>query len=562
MSYTITKSDATLLTSIPDGGIDQNTSLTLIGKNSSGYGLLFNENLVYLLENFANSNSPRKPLTGQLWYDTNQGRLKVFDAAQQAWKVSGGTIVSPSSPVLTAGDIWIDSLNEQLKFSDGLNTLLAGPIYTASQGLSGFQVQDVIDTNNLSHTVLSLYLGGVLLGVYNRDTAFVVGASSNNLYGVATVGQGFTAAGISGFLFDQLVSRSKSLVANDGSLKTAGDFVTTTGNSIMTGALTIANTAPLKLGTSGSIEFDVTPTDGLVIKSLVPNQNFLLQLKDGNNSTNDAIHATANSHFVGIYNSNPQATLHIGTNGGAVGSVIIEGNLTVKGSTTSTSTLNVSLADYTVTLANTASPSDATANGAGLIVAGSTNKTWLYSSATTAFNSSENINLATGKTYKINGATVISATELGSGITRATGLQTIGSLLSLQAAYLNIQNNTISYVNSGQTTGNIRLSPLNGSVDVTTNKIINLATPIIGTDAANKNYVDSTVKTATVSVGLPTTGLSNSTIASTFLSKIFLNTDHNEGCLCNVITITSDVTNGTIKQFKLTSGTWVYQTNL
>jgi hypothetical protein len=117
MSYIINKTDGSELTTIIDGTFDQTaTDLTLIGKNTSTYGEVFNENFVHLLENFANNNAPTKPIAGQLWFDTNENRLKVYDG--NLFKVSGGTIVSalpPNNPV--AGDLWINPGTQQLNFT-------------------------------------------------------------------------------------------------------------------------------------------------------------------------------------------------------------------------------------------------------------------------------------------------------------------------------------------------------------------------------------------------------------------------------------------------------------
>ena len=81
MAFTINKTDGSILVQLDDSKIDQLSSdLTLIGKNVSNYGELFNENFVHLLENFANSSAPNFPITGQIWYDTTDRDLEPVAA--------------------------------------------------------------------------------------------------------------------------------------------------------------------------------------------------------------------------------------------------------------------------------------------------------------------------------------------------------------------------------------------------------------------------------------------------------------------------------------------------
>lgn len=71
MAYKLNKTDGSLLVDLIDGTIDVNsTSITLVGRNYTGYGEAFNENFIKILENFSNSNSPVNPIKGQLWWDT------------------------------------------------------------------------------------------------------------------------------------------------------------------------------------------------------------------------------------------------------------------------------------------------------------------------------------------------------------------------------------------------------------------------------------------------------------------------------------------------------------
>lgn len=70
--------------SIADESVDNTTSLSLLGRGVTNYGELIAEDLVHLLENFAGSDSPQNPITGQLWFEANpgspgQGVLKVYN---------------------------------------------------------------------------------------------------------------------------------------------------------------------------------------------------------------------------------------------------------------------------------------------------------------------------------------------------------------------------------------------------------------------------------------------------------------------------------------------------
>ena len=73
-NYTIKLSDGTNLVMINEGQRDNaaSTSLVLHGRGAAEYGLQRDQNLVYLLENFASTTAPVNPLVGQLWFDNRQ----------------------------------------------------------------------------------------------------------------------------------------------------------------------------------------------------------------------------------------------------------------------------------------------------------------------------------------------------------------------------------------------------------------------------------------------------------------------------------------------------------
>ena len=81
MPYTVDYSQSSKTAIIVnDGTIDTSTSLGLIGKNYTRFGETLNENLLHLLENFADTNAPSNPSEGQLWYDTTNSLLKLYDS--------------------------------------------------------------------------------------------------------------------------------------------------------------------------------------------------------------------------------------------------------------------------------------------------------------------------------------------------------------------------------------------------------------------------------------------------------------------------------------------------
>jgi hypothetical protein len=111
------------------------------------------------------------------------------------------------------------------------------------------------------------------------------------------------------------------------------------------------------------------------------------------------------------------------------GNVTVGGNLTVNGTTTTVNSTTVTVDDKNIELGSVASPTDAGADGGGITLKGTTDKTWNWYDATDAWTSSEHIDLASGKSYYINGTQVLSGSALGSGIT-SSSLTSLGTISS------------------------------------------------------------------------------------------------------------------------------------
>ena len=93
-------------------------------------------------------------------------------------------------------------------------------------------------------------------------------------------------------------------------------------------------------------------------------------------------------------------------------SLTVTGDLTVNGTTTTINSTTLSVDDKNIELASIASPTDTTADGAGITVKGTSDKTLNWVSTNAAWTSSENFDLASGKTYKIGAANVLSSSTL------------------------------------------------------------------------------------------------------------------------------------------------------
>lgn len=103
MSYTVRRTNGNTLVEVPDQTINTTEcSLALLGRGAVNYGQGVAENFVKLLENFAHSTAPARPLVGQFWYDTTNKTPKVYNG--QSWVgISGGGTIEIDNSTKTGG---------------------------------------------------------------------------------------------------------------------------------------------------------------------------------------------------------------------------------------------------------------------------------------------------------------------------------------------------------------------------------------------------------------------------------------------------------------------------
>ena len=498
MTYKINKTDGSLLVEVIDNEINTSAAdIALIGKNVSGFGEYINENFIKLLENFAATSEPNNPIAGQIWFDTSENRLKVYDG--NGFRIGSGPIVSGTAPLNPIqGDFWIDSEEKQLYFYDGTDRKLAGPIYKESQGISGFQVETISDTAGNRRAVVVLYVADKILGVFSKHEEFTPAAGSLNPSDfTGNVKTGFTPGTLAGFKFHARAASADALVDTLGNLKTANSFVSTEasgGSTSMYRTLSILNNEPLKLG--AGLENTVTVTDSLfqIRSNVTPaigdsGQEFQIVTRDSTGASSYALVIQTEDVIkrVGIFTDAPATTLDVN------GSATIRGDLTVIGDTTTITATELNIADKNITLAD-GNALETFADGGGITLKGLTDKTFNWINSTDSWTSNQHIDLRTlSETYKIGGSTVLSYNSLGTGITTSY-LTSVGTLTSLQVDNVNINGNTIS-----STSGDIRIIPAGISrVDFKGTRLIptiltGIQTPSGPTDAATKGYVDAAV---------------------------------------------------------------------
>jgi len=107
--------------------------------------------------------------------------------------------------------------------------------------------------------------------------------------------------------------------------------------------------------------------------------------------------------------------------------VIIQGDLTVNGTETIINTQTLDVEDKNIVIGKVTTPTDITADGGGITLKGTTDKTISWIDATDAWTFSEHLNIASAKEYRIAGTKVLDATSLGSAVV-SSSLTTVGTI--------------------------------------------------------------------------------------------------------------------------------------
>jgi len=522
MSYRLNRTDGELLIDLTDGILDNTTTdITLIGKNYKGFGEFLNENFIKILENFASTSQPANPLVGQLWFDKQDNRLKVYDGLN--FRPATGSVVSSTQPTnLNTGDIWIDNEENKLYIWDGSDLTLIGPQYSARQGRSGFEVESQIDSTDTLRTILKLFIGDTLVGIYS-DATFLVPAEfaipsypqyedDDQVPKRQRIQRGFNVVNDE-FFYRGTATTAKGLLDDAGVTKTAANFLPTDANGATTGSIRIKNSAGLSVGV-GETEYAILKISGstTILETQQSNTDLAIRVRSGS-SFFPAYYVDTDQKYVGIWKSNPAYSLDVTGTGRFTGDVTVGGNLLVEGEATYLNTSTLRVEDKNIELGlldDSTEGNDATIDGGGIILRSSNgSKDLVWEQTTNSWTSNVDIDLEVNvgnpdPSYNIDGTSVLTKTTLGSTVTSALGVTILGVQSELTVDDIKLDSATIERING---TGlNIVAG---GDITVDSQNITGLAEPTVSSDAATKNYVDTQIDLQTLVMSMDVTGLTD-----------------------------------------------------
>jgi hypothetical protein len=271
MSYTLTPNNGQNPIVVLDGKLDNSTNLTFVGRNIQNYGGLIDQNFLSLLENFANSTAPVRPITGQLWYNTTTNQLNVYNG--QRFKNVTSCYTSSISPLApNVGDMWLDTGNlgnPQVRIWIGATWFTVG-----SGGANGTNAETIRDVMGSNHHVLSFNIDNTRYAILSADQEFIpqnsIGGFSRIAPGLNLVNQNFvTNNRLTGQVSDSF--RLGGLYSNN--------YMRTDINTGTRGSLSVTNNLGINMGAFNQVRMNMQ-SNNLVISNSINNANISIITRD------------------------------------------------------------------------------------------------------------------------------------------------------------------------------------------------------------------------------------------------------------------------------------------
>ena len=348
-----------------------------------------------------------------------------------------------------------------VQLSDSTNDTSTSTAATANAVKTAYDLADT--ANNTANAALPK-AGGAMSGDIDLN---------QNVSITFDDGQGAGSAGSITGITDTTNTASSTVVASATAVKAAYDLAdaalpkaggTMTGNIDLNGndlvsVGAITTTGNITIG--GNLQVEGTTTTVNSTEITIDDKNITLGSIVGEdfvgNTTNNSptITNVSNDDFAKVIQ------YMLVTGNGVPANTYIVSTQTVNNVNQVTLSNNISGTQQNVTFSQPG-PSNAYSDGGGITVKGTSDKTFNFVSSNLSWTSSENIDLASGKAFKIAGSNVLSGSTLGSGVTDS-------SLTSVGTIATGVWNGTaigVDYGGTGQTSytdGQLLIGNSNGN---------------------------------------------------------------------------------------------------
>jgi len=168
----------------------------------------------------------------------------------------------------------------------------------------------------------------------------------------------------------------------------------------------------------------------------------------------------------------------------------IDGNFTVLGNTTTIDTTTLTVEDRNIEIGVATSPTDATADGGGITLKGTTDKTIEWIAGTGAWTFNQDLDLTSGNEFKINNTSVLNSTTLGSGVINSS-LELVSGSLEFGTGGVKLLDDSGDLIvkrNDGATNANVTANQFTSTVTTGTAPLVVASTTLV--DNLNADLLD------------------------------------------------------------------------
>ena len=338
-----------------------------------------------------------------------------------------------ADPVLNEGEIGYNSTLASFKIGDGTSLWSELDYYESAASITPNEIGAIssteknaadgvaiLDANKNVVTALSVVFEGATENEFETlltvtepasDITLSLPNATDTLVGRATTDT----------LTNKSISGSTNTISNIGNGSLTNSSITINGTPVsLGGTISIGDITAVSAGTglsgggsSGDVtlSIDTSVTADLTTAQTLTNKTLTSPSVGTSLTTASTSFNLINANATTINFAGAATLLSIGSTSGTTtvnNSLVITGDLTVNGTTTTIDTQTLQVEDKNIVLAY-GSTSDVAADGGGITLTGTTNKTFNWIDATDAWTSSEHMNLVSGKSYKINNTAISAA---------------------------------------------------------------------------------------------------------------------------------------------------------